>query len=47
MGYILGQRSRNELGTVDPRLQRVVERAIEITEQDFMGLEGKRSQERQ
>lgn len=47
MGYLLGQTSNNRLDTVDPKLQRVVRRAIEITKQDFMVLEGKRSQRRQ
>lgn len=35
MTYSLGQRSRDELRQVHPRLVTVVERAIVITEQDF------------
>lgn len=44
---VLGSRSRSKLEGVNPRLVAVVERAIEITEQDFSVIEGLRSQERQ
>lgn len=47
MAYALGTKSRERLVGVHPDLVRVVERAIEITTQDFMVLEGLRSQERQ
>lgn len=47
MGYTLGQASRAKLDTVDPRLRKVVERAIEITEQDFVVLCGVRAQREQ
>lgn len=45
--YKLGTRSRNNLIGVAPDLQRVVELAITITEQDFTVVEGVRSLERQ
>jgi peptidoglycan L-alanyl-D-glutamate endopeptidase CwlK len=45
MGYSLGNRSRSNLLGVHPSLVRVVERAIQITEQDFMVIEGVRSRE--
>lgn len=45
--YHLGSRSREKLEGVHPELVSVVERAIEITEQDFSVLEGLRSYERQ
>lgn len=35
MAYVLGSRSLAELEGVHPRLQAVVKRAIELTEQDF------------
>lgn len=47
MAYVLGKRSLKSLRGVDPRLVKVVKRAIELTEQDFMVLEGVRSLERQ
>lgn len=47
MGYTLGKQSRARLAGVHPDLQRVVFRAIELTEQDFMVLEGVRTPERQ
>lgn len=47
MSYSLGTESRQKLATVDPRLRAVVERAIQITTQDFKVLEGVRSQKRQ
>ena len=47
MTYILSQKSLDRLAVVDPRLVAVVKRAIQITTQDFMVLEGYRSQERQ
>ena len=47
MAYALGTKSRERLVGVHQDLVRVVERAIEITTQDFMVLEGVRSQERQ
>lgn len=45
--YQLGNKSRSKLQGVHPHLVMVVERAIEISEQDFTVLEGLRSQERQ
>lgn len=45
MAYVLSKRSLNSLSDVDPRLAAVVKRAIEITEQDFVVVEGKRSRE--
>lgn len=47
MGYTLGPRSRDNLEGVHTDLQRVVERAIEITEKDFTVIEGLRSKARQ
>lgn len=47
MGYVLGKKSRERLAGVHPNLVRVVERAITITEQDFMVLEGVRTPARQ
>ena len=47
MGYVLGSKSRRRLYGVHPDLVAVVQRAIEITEQDFTVLEGLRTQERQ
>jgi peptidoglycan L-alanyl-D-glutamate endopeptidase CwlK len=47
MGFALGSRSKERLVGVDPRLIKVVERAIEITDIDFTVLEGLRSPERQ
>lgn len=43
MAFKLSTTSRTRLQGVDPRLVRVVERAIELTTQDFMVLEGVRS----
>lgn len=45
--YRLSNRSKERLKGVHPDLVAVVERAIEITEQDFTVLEGLRSKERQ
>lgn len=45
MSYNLSQRSLNALANVDDRLVKVVKRAIEITEQDFLVVEGLRSKE--
>ena len=47
MGYTLGPRSRKNLEGVHKDLQRVVERAIEITDKDFTVIEGLRSKSRQ
>ena len=47
MTYKLSNRSKSRLEGVHPDLVSVVERAIEITEQDFTVLEGLRSKERQ
>ena len=43
--YKLSERSLNSLKGVNPNLVKVVERAIELTEQDFLVLEGVRSRE--
>ncbi len=45
--YQLGKTSRQRLAGVDPRLVRCVERAIQLTTQDFTVLEGVRSIETQ
>lgn len=45
--YQLGKRSRSKLVGVHPDLVRVVEHAIQITEQDFAVIEGLRTLERQ
>lgn len=47
MSYVLGERSLAKLVGVHPRLVAVVQRAIEITSQDFMVLEGVRTPARQ
>lgn len=47
MPYALGSKSRAKLQGVHPRLIAVVERAIELTQQDFMVLEGVRTPARQ
>ena len=47
MTYTLSQRSLDKLQGVNPRLVSVVKRAIELTTQDFMVLEGLRTKERQ
>lgn len=41
--YQLGKRSRERLAGVDPRLVQCVERAIQITSQDFAVIEGVRT----
>ncbi|AUM58523.1 endolysin [Proteus phage phiP4-3] len=45
--YVLSQRSKDRLKGVKPELVKVVERAIQITEIDFMVIEGLRSVEQQ
>lgn len=47
MTYRLGTKSKSRLKGVHPDLVAVVERAIEISEQDFTVLEGVRSYDRQ
>lgn len=47
MSYSLSQRSLKNLEGVHPNLVAVVKRAIEITEQDFVVIEGVRTQARQ
>lgn len=47
MGYQLGPKSVERLQGVHPTLQKIVMRAIQITKQDFMVLEGVRTPERQ
>lgn len=47
MTYKLGTRSKDSLKGVHPDLVAVVERAIEITTQDFVVIEGVRTQARQ
>lgn len=47
MTYSLSQKSLDRLKGVNPRLVDVVRRAIELTAQDFMVLEGLRTKERQ
>lgn len=46
MAYVLGSTSRARLVGLHPRLIRVVERAIVLTTQDFMVLEGVRTRDR-
>ena len=43
MTFNLSQKSLDSLNGVDKRLQRVVKRAIQLTKQDFMVLEGVRT----
>ena len=43
MAFNLSQKSLDRLSGVDERLQRVVKRAIQLTKQDFMVLEGVRT----
>lgn len=45
--YRLGERSRRNLQGVHPDLVRVVQRAIQITKQDFVVIEGFRTEARQ
>ena len=45
--YRLGERSRKNLQGVHPDLVKVIERAIQITKQDFTVIEGLRTLERQ
>lgn len=45
MAFNLSQKSLDKLVGVDERLQRVVKRAIQLTKQDFMVLEGVRTRE--
>lgn len=47
MPYSLSKRSKETLKGVHPKLVAIVERAIELTPQDFMVLEGVRTPERQ
>lgn len=47
MSYVLGKKSLDKLKGVHPNLVEVVKRAIELTSQDFMVLEGVRTPERQ
>ncbi len=47
MAYMLGNGSRARLVGVHPRIVALVERAIELTEQDFTVMEGLRTLERQ
>ena len=45
MAFNLSQKSLDRLNGVDERLQRVVKRAIQLTKQDFMVLEGVRTRQ--
>jgi len=47
MPYALGPKSRERLAGVHPDLVKVIERAIQLTQQDFMVLEGVRTPARQ
>lgn len=47
MTYILGKTSKERLAGVHPKLARVVNRAIQISKQDFSVLEGVRTKTRQ
>ena len=45
MAYILSERSLNNLKGVHPNLAKVVKRAVEVSDQDFVVIEGVRSRE--
>ena len=45
MAFNLSQKSLDRMNGVDERLQRVVKRAIQLTKQDFMVLEGVRTKQ--
>ena len=45
MAFNLSQKSLDKMNGVDERLQRVVKRAIQLTKQDFMVLEGVRTKQ--
>lgn len=45
--FVLGKRSKDNLKGVHPDLVKVVERAIQLTKQDFTVIEGLRTKERQ
>ena len=45
MAFNLSQKSLDKMNGVDERLQRVVKRAIQLTKQDFMVLEGVRTRQ--
>ena len=45
MAFNLSQQSLDRLNGIDERLQRAVKRAIQLTKQDFMVLEGVRTRE--
>jgi peptidoglycan L-alanyl-D-glutamate endopeptidase CwlK len=47
MSYVLGAKSRAELAGVHPKLVQVVERAIQITQQDFAVHDGLRTEAEQ
>lgn len=47
MTFVLSQKSKDRLSGVHPDLVRVVKRAIEVSEVDFVVLEGVRSKARQ
>lgn len=47
MSFKLSQKSLSKLEGVDPRLVKVIKRAIELTEIDFTVIEGLRTKERQ
>lgn len=45
--FVFSQRSKNNLVDVDPRLVKVISRALELTSADFAVIEGVRSQAKQ
>jgi peptidoglycan L-alanyl-D-glutamate endopeptidase CwlK len=47
MSFSFGSTSRSRLDTVHPKLQKVCERALQLSSVDFMVLEGVRTPERQ
>lgn len=47
MGFVLSKNSLARLGTVDPRMQAVVKRAIQITPIDFTVTQGNRTRDEQ
>lgn len=47
MGFVLGKASLERLATVDPQLQRVMKRAIQLTEVDFTITQGNRTPDEQ
>lgn len=47
MGFVLGKNSLTRLATVDPRMQAVVKRAIQLSTVDFAVVQGNRTRDEQ